>query len=487
MFIPQFASLRRPQLHGEERNSLAAAASSIFAARMERLPAAAIIAIAIIAAAAIQSTTYLNHDVAWFVWGGDQMLRGAVLGRDILEPNFPLAYMIYWPAASLGQVVGFSLGAKVWILTLFALSAALTAGRVSKRLRLPILTALSVFVVIAFPREFGQREQIAFLLVLPYCIPASRGRAESIATGVLAGIGFAIKPHFLIALLFVEIGRKPLRAEQVALILTGAAYAAAILVFFQPFLFEMLPVTREVYWAFDRPERFAPFAIAAFSSASLFAAAHFSKNVVARTVSLAAVGFTVAAFAQQRLYDYQMLPAWGFILVGAIILFRHKERTIRLASYLILFNVFLWAGPQSAIGWLQKGQTDVTVRLLAAALERQPSFAVVAVHPFPAFPTAVETSARYVGSSNSHWFLPAVAQSFEKHEVARDRAITQAVRELSRRPAIVVVDTDWRRHTITHPSGDGLQFLLTDRKARRLWRPYRKTDRVGQFDIYSRR
>src|SRR3990167_4969657 len=53
----------------------------------------------------IHSSSLLNHDVAWFAWGSREWLHGAVIGKDITDPNFPLAFIIYAPAAALAGTI----------------------------------------------------------------------------------------------------------------------------------------------------------------------------------------------------------------------------------------------------------------------------------------------------------------------------------------------------------------------------------------------
>lgn len=177
--------------------------------------------LALLAGLMIHKSALLNHDVAWFAWGAREWLHGLAIGRDITDPNFPLAFLIYVPAALLAGPLGLELAVKVWLLSLAALVIALAWQDVARRQRIVVFGTLAVFVVLGWPREFAQREQFAMLLVFPYVLPADRRGWRAIAVGILGGIGFAIKPHFLIAWVILEINRKLFRAEQVALACTG--------------------------------------------------------------------------------------------------------------------------------------------------------------------------------------------------------------------------------------------------------------------------
>ena len=70
------------------------------------LLASLIIAVPTTLALAIQLSTYPNHDVAWVLWGAREMMHGAIYGRDIIEPNPPLAWYLSMPTNALATALG---------------------------------------------------------------------------------------------------------------------------------------------------------------------------------------------------------------------------------------------------------------------------------------------------------------------------------------------------------------------------------------------
>ncbi|HEX6604787.1 MAG TPA: hypothetical protein VF027_07905, partial [Sphingomicrobium sp.] len=116
-------------------------------------------------------------------------------------------------------------------------------------------------------------------------------------------------------------------------------------------------------------------------------------------------------------------------------------------------------------------------------------FLVVAVHPYPAFPAAIYTSARYVSRTNSQWFLPAVVQlraagrpsaSVEQH--ARDFIM----HDLGAKPTLVLIDTDSRGHTRGPADFDFLAFYKEDPKFRAEWAAYREIEPIDHFRQFVR-
>ena len=432
----------------------------------------------------IHSSSLLNHDVAWFAWGSREWLHGAVIGKDITDPNFPLAFIIYAPAAALAGTIPLELTIRLWPLVLTAFAIALAWQDVPERSRILIFAVLAAFVVFAWPREFAQREQIAMLLVFPYVIPADRRGWRAIVIGAFGGIGFAIKPYFLIAWLLIEIGRRPLRLEQISLMSIGALYATSLIVFFPTFIFEMLPETLEVYGAFNRIESasfaFLPLALAIIVLILAIA----EKDRLAKGLALAAFGFGVAGALQLKFYPYQFVPTWGFIMLALTAMIPSRSRAIAVS---IVFVAIMGQARPAWAWWHDEDNRGATQPLLLQALRDARTFAVVGVHPYPAFPTAIDAEqmgARFIGTASSNWFLPAAAKGNERAIVL---ARQQMLIDLRQRPDVVLVDTNWRRHTEISRTFDGLQLLLADPDVGREWTRYRQFGSVGSIKLYHRR
>jgi hypothetical protein len=119
-------------------------------------------------------------------------------------------------------------------------------------------------VLLALPgREFGQREHLLVAAALPYlCIFARSldgGRtqpADETIAGILAGIGCALKPQFLLAFGLLEIvgrihGLWPLRRLTISAAVTLLVYAAAMALFFPAYFTNAIPLGLALYGASD--------------------------------------------------------------------------------------------------------------------------------------------------------------------------------------------------------------------------------------------
>jgi hypothetical protein len=213
----------------------------------------------------------INHDTAWYLEAGAQFLQGGELYRDIfVEVNPPLGFFLTLPPVVLSHVTGLFVVdlfiAYFYLLILVALVAtwqllgADTALSPVARRGMLILVAL--ILTICPSDQFGEREHFLVTLALPYLLlVALRAKGlpvpheTALAVGLVAGLGFALKPHFLLVPLALEAYRLAslrrlnglLRAETLGLATTFAAYAAVVIWATPEYLTRIVPYALEVY------------------------------------------------------------------------------------------------------------------------------------------------------------------------------------------------------------------------------------------------
>src|SRR5262249_42311575 len=150
---------------------------------------------------------------------GRRLLDGDRLYVDMMETNPPMIFWITAALAFVGRHLSISdahvIGGFVATLILMCSVLALAVWRVTNGARLLRFGAFGSFLgalLLPFVMWTGQREQIAALLTFPYIVLAAHAAAGSsarrplaIAIGVLAAVGFAIKPFFLAAWIACEL------------------------------------------------------------------------------------------------------------------------------------------------------------------------------------------------------------------------------------------------------------------------------------------
>ena len=224
-----------------------------------------------------------NNDVAWYLYAAGTLLDGGVPYNDIFfEVNPALMLYLTVPAVAAARLAGlFVVDAYfLYVFAVIALSLGF-AWRVLDRqqvLRKGLLI-VAPFVLIILPAgDFGQREPMMVTLVMPYfalAILRAEGRSCSMALAVLVGaiaaLGFAIKPHFLLVPMLLEVYhlsysrdlRGLFRAETMALATVVSLYLASIPIFTPDYVGRVVLFALEAYnaayrnslgFVMDRPE-----------------------------------------------------------------------------------------------------------------------------------------------------------------------------------------------------------------------------------------
>lgn len=459
-----------------------------------------------------QSFTYLNHDVAWVLWSSGRLLDGGVFGRDIVAANPPL---IWWVSAlpmaisrltGMTAVTAFNLFMMAMLTLSLMSSDRLLRGAYSSGMRMAFLGIAAILLSLGAGRDFGQREHMTVILVLPYLLLVlARVRNEnysaSFATliGMAAAIGFAFKPHLMAVPLLAEgflltqigLRRTLWRPEVAAAAATVVLYVAAVLVFARPYLFEALPDIAQVYWAFNKPDALS------FASRTVIAGPVLIVALLMLPVKrwpvdaslfvIAAAGFMVAAILQWKAYSYHLYPVFAFSILAIMLMAFTGGVARTVALMVIAFYAVLPV--RSLLDRLPSGPTGADrvaiVDFVNANTPQNGRFLAMSTHPFPGFPTALHTHATWASASNSRIFLPAVvklsteAQGAGTAEALRFAATKEhaaMLRDMTPPPDLVIVDTAPYRHAIYDTAFDFLAFYREDPAFDALWSNYREVD-----------
>ena len=289
----------------------------------------------------------LSSDIALQLHIAEALAHGARLGRDVIEVNPPLAAWLEVPVVWLAAAAGVSatLGHEVAVALLGLVAVALVAlgGSQLMVLRRPWrLAAFSLAAALALALqaglEVGQREQLAILLTLPHFVllaarveGATMPRALAVAIGLAAGLGFALKPFFVLPLALGEVllaRRRGLRAavgrpEVAVIAVVFVAYALAIVVAapgwlqsareFWPLYGAYRPAT--LYDVVTRQGVGLAISALALLAWVLARRAADPASGLGNALAVALVGFLVAMLAQRKPWIYLAIPSGVLSLV----------------------------------------------------------------------------------------------------------------------------------------------------------------------------
>ena len=166
----------------------------------------------------IQQHLFLSWDVLWLMQCAEKWLHGGTYFHDFFETNPPL--IIYLSTIPLGLAHFFhgdwvvSMRLFITIIGLGSLFLCQFLGGYCRNFtttRIPLsFLALLFFILPSY--EFGQREHLMVMLTMPYWLlniyqlqQIYFSKKIRISIAVLAAIGLALKPYFLIAWLLVTL------------------------------------------------------------------------------------------------------------------------------------------------------------------------------------------------------------------------------------------------------------------------------------------
>ncbi|MSP01836.1 MAG: hypothetical protein EXR07_12420 [Acetobacteraceae bacterium] len=212
----------------------------------------------------------LKDDIAWLLYVARRWLAGKELYVDVIEINPPLIIWISALPLSLARWLG--VGQQYVAMPAFA-AAALACAWWSACLlrprgglfahRMPVFATIGCVLLIVPAADLGQREHLLVAAFLPYLILFARtidgGRPPvptSVAVGILAALGCALKPQYGLALAALEIAAlrhwvTPWRAAPIAAAATLIGYVGLVALVCPAYLLRAVPMAMALYGATD--------------------------------------------------------------------------------------------------------------------------------------------------------------------------------------------------------------------------------------------
>lgn len=479
---------------------------------------------------ALLSRTFLNHDVAWVLYGSGVLLEGGWFGSDIVAANPPLIWWIYHvPNFAAGLLdIPVQHAFRIFITAIVALSLISTdrllrVAGYERVWRAVFLTLCATLFTLGVYRDFGQREHITAMISLPYVLAAgirydgfSLDKRAAFLIGLSAGLGIALKPYFALVPLLVEAAlmlrqrklRLLWRAEAVGALIAIVAYGMAILIWARAWLYEAVPAISKVYWAFEQtslayiPKIAVLFFFPFFMGSAALLISRERNSGMALMVLLASLGFLLAAVIQAKYYSYHLYPAYTLVIIANVLLLRSLDRMVRIvqACFLALVGA---ASLTTPIVWLMASQPSKplysrTANLVDFVRDRVPAderYLAISTHPFPGFPVTIYADRYWGSTSNSRLFLPAVIklregglQEPELLAFAERAERATMARDIAEMPALVLVDVATVRHAIGARKFDYLEFYREDEAFREAWNKYEQVPSpVAGLNAYVRR
>lgn len=485
----------------------------------------------------LQSATLMGWDVSWGLHEAKRLYAGGDYFQDFYEMTPPMFLYLYGPTLLFNRIFTldvalrvsffFFAGGSLWIC--WDLSKKIFTDKDKKIALLFLLAIANAFLLLPLVVDFGQREHMLILLILPYFLLMSlRLEKKSISfcyaagIGLLAGIGFAIKPFFLLPYVLLELycglmTRRWLRSETIVIFSVFLIYALTTYWFYPSYFQIIIPLAARTYYQGIHDSFFALVSLPAFIY-GIFVALFYMMIVkkipyrqLTTCIFMGLLGFSVSYLLQHTRWYYHDLPAYSFATMLGILLW---SLWAKYASFTRWPQLFLFA-MTSVIILMYPIHTIVRSYVFAEQYQRT-------MDPLLTFlsKTAKHQSV-YFFSTSMHYEFPAVdysdsipvsryplliwvsgyqrqiqqkisATTQQRLAIDNDFFVQSLIDEIrTYKPTYIFVDTNKNKQYLTGIQYDYLQDFSHYAAFRKAWQDYRYLTTIDnvqyRFAIYQRR
>lgn len=398
----------------------------------------------------------VHGDVLYLIEVASYITQGKQYGIDFFETNPPMILYLSRPVLWLMKT-GLSMPAslQIYIFSLFALVLALVVSQlttlVPDKLVRHTMLGMILFISLFFPAEqFAQREHLFLVLTLPYILMVvERLDKRSIAlwrallVGLLAGLGFGLKPYFLCPLVLLEcwmIYQRGsmwgwVRTESIVVLLMLVTYLFSILAFYPTYFTIMLPMLKTFYfsgmfepWMNIFTDYLVIFSIAVFFGAWYLFGKLPGNYQLKMVLQISLAGMIIALLMTQTRWFYHLIPSLGMACIlasyyfGALVARYCKQfNAMALVAGLIIFSPVLnptFYRTYYVIDDAYHGDFSQIQHYLAqqAGDHSLTCFAITGTHD--CFPAALTTQSVYGSRYPFFWWLPGLLNQLDNDKLS---------------------------------------------------------------------
>jgi hypothetical protein len=485
----------------------------------------------------VQANMILNFDVSWLMTVANKLLLGGHYYTDFVETNPPLILYLYTPAVILARIthLSFSIAFKIYAFTLAVGSLYICNILLRKifddsynSIRYALLVVIAFAWVLMPGYSFGEREHFAIMLTLPYLFLLDLRLAKKalnfylvVLLGFMAGIGFAIKPHFLFALILCELFfmyKKRslfawLRLETVIIGLVILLYVVSLFLLTPNYIFKVWPLVYHLYFIAAREPFSALIAQPTFIFWLIVLGAYFllyekirHKNL-AEILLFASTGYLISYFIQHTTWYYHLLPALTIVtilmvlFIGEIILSIAKVNWLDIGLVVLLQLSILVFPVMAAVRHISMGilttkhmQTNCLFQFVKNNAYQQPIYVFALQIPiiYGLVDYAKVTSA---SRFPSQLFMPGLIWLSNQTNLSETQKIRLkkqkkeiidiVVFDLQKnQPKIILVNQNKQNLYPNKEHFDYIKFFSQDSRFRKFFQRYRYFGLIDHFAIY---
>lgn len=476
----------------------------------------------------IQINIGLHKDVAIISHTAALMLQGQTYAHDIFEPNPPLIFYLHFLPVIIAKITGINIiyVLRLYILALIVLSV--TCSRAlfailfkSNTMLIDFMTFGLACILLFLPAEaFGQREHFLLILTMPYffLVACRLDRINinpffAVLIGVMAGIGFAIKPFFLPTLLLIEllsVYRKKsllgwIRLEAIAASLVILGYGLSVILLYPDYWRIVLPLWMPYYRGIVRPWSALltclDFLFCCVAMLSSCFTPKGDRNATIKTVlGLSIIGYIIAFLIPRVAWYYHLIPALSMACLYFILVFgelaRESTRAIDIGVTallaIVIFSLPVYQSMALTIRAINDFHSNNPINQLIVFFNKQQKNSTYDFLSMTHQLYALEfySSAHYVGSFPfCSWEYTQPSLTHDEIQNQRDKLsyVLNVMRHDldDKKPDFVIVDIPssqaYLKRTIDFPNE-----YSHDKNFHHAWSHYRYFGSIKPYDMYQR-
>lgn len=497
--------------------------------------------ILLVLACVIQSLGSFNNDVASLLYDTQLMLTKGAYVNDFFETNPPMIFYIYTPVILISKLIPLSLAVlfRIYLFAWIGISM-ICCFKLLKQIfvkdkddiMLGGFFIVLFFILLFLPgNEFGQREHFLMIFMLPYLFSAVLAAQNkkihwvfAVWIGLMAGMGFGLKPYFLLPVILIEcyliVIKRHLfawiRVESIVCLSVLTLYLASVFIFYKTYIHIMLPLISHLYfmstkepWIHIFISPSVVFCVLVWIGFFVFFKQSKQRELIA-ILMLSLTGMIAAFLVPRAAWFYHVLPAMGLACLLAwlygynaiSILFKDTVLSRVNICFLIASGLFIFSIPfyycilttEKAI----KEKNSTHFNLLTAYINSLPCprgiYCFSVNTTLDCFPLVYQTHSDFAGRFPFFWWLRGLLKlemntgNALSPVIARDKnyLIDKIAEDLNRYQARVIIVNKLFESEQLGDDFDFVAYFSQNVNFRAAWRPYHYLKTIDVYQIYIR-
>jgi hypothetical protein len=488
----------------------------------------------------IQYAGVFNSDVSWLMQCTQQWLHGGKYYTDFFETNPPMILYLYIPPVVISHFFHASIiltaEAYFFLLAFFSLAICSLIVRkiftLNSKFNAQIFMLAMTFVFLIFPVDsLGQREHIALMLVMPYLLlsalrlgNAVAGKWIIVTAGIMSGLGFAIKPHFLVPLILVEfylmIKKRRvfywMRTESIIILSLLVLYLLSIFMITPEYIYKILPLIWPLYsgsmtssWPLVLSQSAVMFFL--ITTGFYFNQKHcLQHKSLANVLMVSTAGFFIVYLLQKTPWFYHTIPFVGLAIILAALIFadlltkdvsksRHQVLSNKVQAGILFLFVFIFVTTVAANLILTENDYKTNkmrpfqemIKMYGG--ERGSVYFLTVAAP-AAYPLVTYAKVESVSRLPFFCILPELVRrlsikppGIEKRDTLKQKKefINIITEDLAKKPALLFVEQVPGSQKHSRQAFNYISFFSENSEFKRLFQQYHYVGHISVYDVYQ--